>query len=99
MIILKNVLYRSTSILINLIEGAITVLSIAISYSFIFETDNIDHDTGLGIFILLVWLLIMLVPNLILKLYCKFHRKDIIFFQLIPFLLGTVIFITYQLWR
>ena len=86
-ILLKNIL-RKSSFLVNMIEGAATVPAVAVIYSFIFEIDNIDHDVNLGIFILLIWLLGLLITNLI---------KDVIIFQLVPFLLGAVLFTVYQL--
>lgn len=94
--LLKNIL-RKSSFLVNIIEGAATVPAVALIYSFIFEVDNIDHDVDLGIFILLIWLLGLLMTNLFFKFWGKFRIKDVIIFQFVPFLLGTVLFTVYQL--
>lgn len=95
-ILLKNIL-RKSSFLVNMIEGAATVPAVAVIYSFIFEIDNIDHDVNLGIFILLIWLLGLLMTNLFYFFGGKFRIKEVIIFQLVPFLLGAVLFTVYQL--
>ena len=61
---MKNILCKSSSILVNLVEGVVAVIALAISYAFIFEKDNQDHSIGLGLFVLLVWMLVLLIPNL-----------------------------------
>ena len=43
---MKNILCKSSSILVNLIEGVVAVIALTISYAFIFEKDNQDHSIG-----------------------------------------------------
>ncbi len=93
---MKNIWCKS-SILVNLIEGAFAVIAVAISYSFIFEADSQDHDIELGLFVALVWLLGFLITNLFFKFVGKFRIKEILFFQLVPFVLGATLFTVYQL--
>lgn len=94
---MKNVLYKGSSVFINLIEGAVAVLAFAMSYGFIFEKYNTNHDSGLGVFVLLVWMLVLLMPNLFFILDGKFSKKENLYFQLVPFILGSGIFIVFKL--
>lgn len=94
---MKNVLCKSSSVIVNVIEGAVAILAVAVIYSFIFETNNKDHDVGLGIFTLLIWLSVLLIPNLFFKFRGKFRIKDVAFFQLVPFILGAALFTVHQL--
>lgn len=94
-VLCKNVLCKS-SFLVNLIEGAVTVLAVAVSYAFIFEEDK-DQDIELGLFVSLVWLLCLLITNLFFKFFGKFRIKETLFFQLVPFVSGATLFIVYQL--
>ena len=90
-------LYEVDILLKNILRKSSTVPAVAVIYSFIFEIDNIDHDVNLGIFILLIWLLGLLMTNLFYFFGGKFRIKDVIIFQLVPFLLGAVLFTVYQL--
>ncbi|MBQ8515712.1 MAG: hypothetical protein IJ496_09980 [Ruminococcus sp.] len=94
---MKNILCKSSSVIVNLIEGAAAILAVAVIYSFIFESNNKDHDVGLGVFVLLIWLLVLLIPNLFFKFKGKFCIKDVAIFQFVPFLLGAALFTVYQL--
>lgn len=89
---MKNVLSKIGSFIINLIEGAVGIISVAVIYAFIFESDNQDHDVGLGIFVLLIWLAVLLIPNLFIKFVNKFRIKDVMIFQFVPFVLGAVLY-------
>ncbi|MCR4887622.1 MAG: hypothetical protein K5979_00380 [Ruminococcus sp.] len=93
---MKNILCKSSSILVNLIEGVVAVIALTISYAFIFEKDNQDHSIGLGLFVLLVWMLALLIPNLFFKFGGKFHIKDNLYFQLAPLIFGAGIYIIFQ---
>ena len=93
---MKNILCKSCSILVNLIEGVVAVIALTISYAFIFEKDNQDHSIGLGLFVLLVWMLVLLIPNLFFKFSEKFHIKDNLYFQLAPLILGVGIYTIFQ---
>lgn len=93
---MKNILCKSSSILVNLIEGVVAVIALSISYAFIFEKDNQDHSIGLGLFVLLVWMLVLLIPNLFFKFNGKFHIKDNLYFQLAPLILGAGIYTIFQ---
>lgn len=94
---MKNVLCKSSSVFVNLIEGAAAIPAVAVIYSFIFEADNKDHDVGLGVFVLLIWLLVLLMPNLFFKFGGNFRIKDVMMLQLVPFTLGAALFTVYQL--
>lgn len=93
---MKNILCKSSSILVNLIEGVVAVIALSISYAFIFEKDNQDHSIGLGLFVLLVWMLVLLIPNLFFKFSGKFHIKDNLYFQLAPLIFGAGIYTIFQ---
>jgi hypothetical protein len=93
---MKNVLCKS-SFIVNLIEGVAAVIALTVSYAFMFERDNQDHDMGLGVFILAAWIFVLLVPNLVFRIVGKFHMKDTLFFQFAPLLLGAVLYTVYQL--
>ena len=94
---MKNVLYKCSSFVVNLLEGAVSVLAISVINAFIFENNNSNHDIGLGIFVLLIWLLLLLTPNVLFKLCGKLHKKDVIIFQIVPFITGAVLYILFQL--
>ena len=94
---MKNKLYKSSSIIINLLEGVIAVIALTMGYAFIFERDNQNHSIGLGIFVLLVWILVLLIPNILFKLGGKFRIKDTLFLQIVPLIIGAGIYIIFQL--
>jgi len=94
---MKNILCKISSVFVNLIEGTIAILAVATIYSFIFEANNKDHDVGLGIFVFLIWMLILIIPNLFFKFGSKFCIKEVVFFQLVPFISGAALFTIYQL--
>lgn len=94
---MKNISLKRSSIIFNLIEGVIAVIALTISYAFIFEKNNQDHDIGLGLFISFVWMLVLLIPNIFYKIIGKFHIKDTLYFQLAPLVLGSGIYIIFQL--
>ena len=93
---MKNILCKSSSVFVNLMEGVIAVIALAMSYAFIFEKDNQDHSIGLGLFVLLVWMLVLLIPNIIFRFGAKFHRKDHLYFQFIPLIAGAGIYMILQ---
>ncbi len=91
---MKNILCKTGSVLINFIEGAAAIIAVAVIYTFIFETDNIrDHDVGLGVWFLLIWLLVLFTPNLFFTFGGKFRKKEIMIFQLVPFILGAGLYV------
>ena len=92
---MKNIVCKS-SFIVNLIEGVVAVIALTISYAFIFERDNRDHDIGLGLFILFAWIFALLIPNLFFRFVGKFHIKDTLFFQFVPLIIGAVIYTIYQ---
>ena len=92
---MKNIICKS-SFIVNLIEGVVAVIALTISYAFIFEKNNQDHDIGLGLFILSAWVSLLLIPNLLLIFVGKFRIKDNILFQFTPLILGSVIYTIYQ---
>ncbi len=94
---MKNVLYKCSSVVVNLLEGAVSVLAIVLIYAFIFEKNNTNHDIGVGVVVILIWLLVLVTPNVLFKLCGKFHIKDVIIFQVAPFITGAVLYILFQL--
>lgn len=88
---------KFSSFIINFIEGVITILAIAVIYSFILEADYKDHDVGLGFFVLFIWLILFFVPNIILMFFGKFQKKDKVIFQFIPIFLGAISYTVFQL--
>ena len=93
---MRNILYKSSAVIINLIEGAVAVIAFAVSYAFMFETDNQDHSIGLGLFVLLTWLFVLMIPNLFFRFSGKFRIRELLFFQFIPFVLGAVVYLIFQ---
>ena len=93
---MKAILCKSSSVLVNLIEGVIAVIALTMSYAFVFEKDNQDHSIGLGLSVLLVWMLVLLIPNILFKFGRKFHIRESLYFQLAPLVLGAVIYIIFQ---
>ena len=94
---MKNILCKSSSVLVNLIEGVAAVIALTMSYAFIFERNYKDHDIGLGLFVLIVWMLVLLIPNIIIKFSGKFRIKDNLLFQLAPLAVGAGIYSFFQL--
>ena len=86
---MKNALCKGSSALLNLIEGFIGVFAFVLVYAFIFEKYNTNHDVGLGLMVLFFWLLILITPNLMYKFGAKFKVRDVILFQLLPFIIGA----------
>ncbi len=94
---MKTILCKSSSVIVNLTEGIAAVIALTMSYAFIFEKDNRDHSIGLGLFVLLVWLSVLLIPNVFIRSCGRFYIKDTLFFQLAPLILGAGIYILFQL--
>ena len=94
---MKNILCKSSSVLVNLIEGFVAVIALLMSYAFILEKDNPDHSIGLGVFVVLVWMLVLLIPNIFFNFGGKYRKKDFLLFQIIPFILGAGIYFIFQL--
>ena len=93
---MKAFLCRACSAVVDLIEGALAVIALTVSYAFILEKDDPDHSTGLGLFIFLVWLVLLLVPDLIFIFGFKFRMRDTLLFQLLPLILGAGIYLICQ---
>ncbi len=74
---MKNVLCKGSSVFVNLMEGAASILAIAVICAFIFEANNKDNDVGLGVLVLLIWLSVLIIPNLFFKFCGKFRIKDV----------------------
>lgn len=94
---MKNVLCKCSSFFVNLIEGAASMFAVAVIYAFLFEANNKEHDIGLGVIILLIWLLVLIIPSLLFICCGKFRIKDVVIFQCVPFILGVALFTVYQL--
>ena len=94
---MKNTLCKVSSFIVNLFIGAVSVIALAVIYAFIFEENNKDHDVGLGVLVLFIWLSALIIPNLFFKTRGKFSIKEVVIFQVMPFVLGTSLYIFYQL--
>lgn len=93
----KKYAIRIIAFLTNIIEGAAAILAVAVICAFVFEAGNPNHDIGLGLFILLTWLIILLVPNILFKIIGNWRKKDIAVFQIFPLLLGAVSYVAFQI--
>lgn len=93
----KTYVLKISSFIVNLIEGAIAILAMAVIYSFVFEENNKDHDIGLGFFVLFIWFIVLFMPNIIFKFIVKLNKKDMVIFQVLPFLLGAISYLAFQL--
>ena len=88
----KYYLSRIVVVLLNLIVGAIGIVCFACAYSFIFEKEYAEHDVKMGAFTFFMGLLAIIFPNISVPLLVKWKKPDIVFFQLIPLVLGAVIY-------
>lgn len=86
---------KTGSFIVNLIEGAVTVLALAVTCSFVFETNH--QDIGFGLFVIMIWLLILLMPNIIFRMIGNFNDKETAVFQIVPLLLGAMAYCAFQL--
>lgn len=97
----KNISFKNglriSSFIVNLIEGCAAAFAVALNYTLFFEEDSIDHDVGLGLFVLLVLILVLLISNLFFKFAGKFRIKETLLFQLVPLISGAALFAIYQL--
>ena len=81
---------------LNLLEGAVAVAALAVSYAFLFGADETDRSAGLGLWVMVLWLLFLLLPNLVCGLCGKYRPRDILLFQLLPLALGAAGYIAFQ---
>lgn len=88
---------KTVSVLINLIQGAAAVLAAAVFWAFCFERDNPDHDTAIGVTVLILWLFVLILPNCLITLGAKFRKRDILLYQVLPFISGAAAYIIFQL--
>lgn len=94
---MKRVIYRILCFLINIPIGAIGFLFIVLGFSFIFENDNPDHSVQLGIFCYFLALVILILPNILLYYKGKFDKKRMILYQVIPAIIGGVLYCIFQI--
>ncbi len=83
---------KVVSILVNFFEGCSALWAAAVCFAFMFEADNPDHSAGMGLFCLAVWLDMLLLPNIPIKKYGKFGKKETLLFQAAPFAAGLILF-------
>lgn len=91
----KDYAIKKCSFIINLIEGAIAVFAVSAIYAFIFEPNNIVHQTGIGVIVLLIWLTILFTPNIMFKFIVNLSKKDMVVFQILPLLLGAIFYVVF----
>lgn len=93
----KYSVIRRTSYITNLAEGVVSVIALAISYTFIFEEENQDLDAPLGYFFFMIWLFMLLIPNIAFCILGRFSKKDVLFFQILPIIVGAAAYLIFQL--
>ena len=87
---MKTNLIRTLSTIYNLLIGAASVIAFAVFYSFVLDKENVkDHSEQLGAFTLVVWLFILLVPNILFRVFGIDKKRDMLIFQLAPLLVGA----------
>ena len=64
---MKLNLCKCSAVLLNLFEGAVAVIALAMIYAFMFEANNSNHSIGMGLLVLLVWLAVLCIPNLLFR--------------------------------
>ncbi len=79
---------RVCSFLMNLLIGAIAVIAAVVGYAFIFESDNSDHDTRMGVFLWFLGILAVFFPNISFSIVWEFQKKEIMIFEILPMLIG-----------
>ena len=71
----------------NMFVGAADFLLAILVYAFMFE-DNDDHSIQLGIFCLLAFLALLILPNILFFRKCKFNIKKSVIYQGLPIMIG-----------
>ena len=92
----KNIFLKSISVVVNVVEGAVGIIAVACIHDLLVVEPNSDPVGGLGIYLLLAWLVILFVPNFGLSWRFAFRRKQILLFQLLPFIVGAIIYMVFQ---
>lgn len=89
---MKTNIIRTLSVVTNLLIGAVSVIFYAVFYGFVFDKEDVkDHSIQLGSFTLLMWLFILLAPNLLFRILGLDKKRDMLTFQLIPLIVGAVV--------
>ena len=81
---------------LNLLEGAVAVAALAVSYAFLSGADGTERSAGLGLWVAAVWLLFLLVPNIVFGFYGKLRLRDMLLCQGLPLALGAAGYIAFQ---
>ncbi|MBQ7521830.1 MAG: hypothetical protein IJU14_03015 [Clostridia bacterium] len=93
----RNIFLKGISVAVNLVEGAVGIIAFACVHDLLIVEPNSDPVGGLGVYLFLAWLVILLVPNFLLTLHFDFRKKYMMIFQLLPFVIGAVIYIVFQI--
>ena len=95
---MKTNIIRTLSAVSNLIIGAVSVVAFAVFYTFVLDKEEVkDHSEQLGAFTLVVWLFILLVPNVLFRVFGMDKKRDMLIFQLAPLLVGAGTYIAFTL--